>query len=275
MKMERRLPVILAADVAGYSALMERDEAGTFEHLRSRRIELFEPEIEKHYGRIFKLMGDGFLAEFGSAVDAVECAISLQRGMAARNGSVPEVERFDIRVGINIGEVIIDGEDRYGEGVNVAARLEQLAPPGGIYVSGKMAKEVEKNLAFTFESAGQQKVKNIKDPIDVYNVRTDMQARPRVLHKRSMGRRWLAFGIPAAVAALAAGWIAHFHPLSPASSPPTSIPAVAVLPFKDLSADKSLDYLGEGVADDIIAMLSRNPDIAVVSRTSSFAYKGK
>src|SRR6476619_7521658 len=114
--MERRLSAIVAADVVGYSSLMERDEAGTFNRLRSRRIELFEPEIARHHGRIFKLMGDGLLAEFGSVVDAVECAVSLQRGMAERNTSVAEEDRFDIRIGINIGEVIVDGEDRYGEG---------------------------------------------------------------------------------------------------------------------------------------------------------------
>jgi adenylate cyclase len=145
--MERRLSAILAADVVGYSTLMERDEAGTFGRLKARRMELFEPEIDKHHGRIFKLMGDGLLVEFGSVVDAVECAVSLQRGMTERNAAVPEEERFDVRIGINIGEVIVDGEDRYGEGVNVAARLEQLASPGGICVSGKVAKEVEKKAS--------------------------------------------------------------------------------------------------------------------------------
>ena len=130
--MERKLAVILAADVVGYAALMEADEAGTFDRLRLRRRELFEPEIEKHHGRIFKLMGDGLLAEFGRVVDAVECAVTLQRGMAERNASVPEDKRIDVRIGINLGEVIVEGEDRYGEGVNVAARLQQLAEPGGI-----------------------------------------------------------------------------------------------------------------------------------------------
>src|SRR5262245_27659583 len=134
--MQRKLAAILAADVVGYSALMERDEAGTFDRLRAGRKELVEPEIERHHGRIFKLMGDGLLAEFGSVVDAVECAVSLQRGLAERNVNVPEHERFQVRIGINLGEVIVEGDDRYGEGVNVAARLEQLADPGGICVSG-------------------------------------------------------------------------------------------------------------------------------------------
>jgi adenylate cyclase len=270
--MERRLSAILAADVVGYSALMEQDEAGTFDRLRARRIELFEPEIARHHGRIFKLMGDGLLAEFGSVVDAVECAVSLQRGMTERNAAVAEEDRFNVRIGINIGEVIVDGDDRYGEGVNVAARLEQLAPPGGVCVSGKVAKEVENKLAFAFESAGQQKVKNIEEPVDVYHVRIDAAPRRRVLHKRRIGRLWWALGVPAAIMAAVAAWMA-LYPLTGTS--PASIPSVAVLPFKDLSADKSLGYLGEGVANDVIAILSRFSDIAVVSRTSSFAYRDK
>ncbi|SCW84548.1 TolB amino-terminal domain-containing protein [Rhizobium mongolense subsp. loessense] len=274
--MERRLSAILAADVVGYSRLMERDEAGTFDRLRARRTELFEPEIASHHGRVFKLMGDGLLAEFGSVVDAVECAVSLQRGMAERNASVAEAERFNVRIGINIGEVIVDGDDRYGEGVNVAARLEQLALPGGICISGKVAKEVEKKLAFRFDSAGRQKVKNIEEPIDVYHVRIDAPSRRRILHKRGISRLWWALGVPAAIVVVLAAWMALYYPRT-VSSPPVSstIPSVAVLPFKDLSADKSLAYLGEGVANDVIAILSRFSDIAVVSRTSSFAYEDK
>ena len=135
------------------------DEAGTFDRLKAGRKELFEPEINRHHGRIFKLMGDGLLAEFGSVVDAVECAVTLQRGMAERNASVPEGKRIEVRIGINLGEVIVEGEDRYGEGVNVAARLQQLAEPGGICVSGKVSKEVEKKLAFGFEPMGEQRMK--------------------------------------------------------------------------------------------------------------------
>jgi TolB-like protein/class 3 adenylate cyclase/Tfp pilus assembly protein PilF len=275
--MERRLSAILAADVVGYSALMEQDEAATFERLRTRRTELFEPEIARHHGRVFKLMGDGLLAEFGSVIDAVECAVSLQRGMRERNAAVSQEERFDVRIGINTGEVIVDGEDRYGEGVNVAARLEQLAFPGGICVSGKVAKEVEKKLAFGFDSAGRQKVKNIEEPIEVYHVRIDAQPRRRILRRRGSGRLWWALGVAATImAALAAVWMALYGPLTTSSPGGSSaIPSVAVLPFKDLSADKSLGYLGEGVANDVIAILSRFSDIAVVSRTSSFAYQGK
>ena len=154
--MERKLAAILAADVVGYSALMERDEAGTFDRLKAGRKELFEPEIKKRHGRIFKLMGDGLLAEFGSVVDAVECAVSLQRGLGERNASAPASERIQVRIGVNLGEVIVDGKDRYGEGVNIAARLQQLAEPGGIWVSGKVAREVEKKLAFDLEPMGDQ-----------------------------------------------------------------------------------------------------------------------
>ncbi|MBX5183377.1 tetratricopeptide repeat protein [Rhizobium sp. NZLR5] len=255
---------------------MEQDEAGTFDRLRARRSELFEPEIARHHGRIFKLMGDGLLAEFGSVVDAVECAVSLQRGMTERNAAVPEEDRFNVRIGINIGEVIVDGDDRYGEGVNVAARLEQLAPPGGICVSGKVAKEVENKLAFTFDSVGRQKVKNIEELVDVYQVRIDAAPRRRIRHKRRIDRRWWAIGVPAAIAAVVAAWMALQYPLT-LTSPTGSgaMPSVAVLPFKDLSADKSLGYMGEGLANDVIAILSRFSDIAVVSRTSSFAYEDK
>jgi class 3 adenylate cyclase len=138
--MDRKLAAILAVDVVGYSALMEADEAGTFDRLRAGRKELFEPEIARHHGRVFKLMGDGMLAEFGSVVDAVECAVALQRGLAERNASISEDRRFEVRIGINLGEVIVEGDDRYGEGVNVAARLQQLAEPGGICVSEKVSR---------------------------------------------------------------------------------------------------------------------------------------
>jgi adenylate cyclase len=171
--MERKLAAILAADVAGYSRMMELDEAGTFERLRVHRTELVEPAITAHRGSIFKLMGDGLLVEFGSVVDAVECAVAIQRGMAERNAGLPEHHRIDVRIGVNLGEVIVEGTDRHGEGVNIAARLEQLADPGGVCVSGKVANEVEKKLAFGFEPMGEQKVKSISEPIPVYRVRLD------------------------------------------------------------------------------------------------------
>src|SRR4029077_11292329 len=185
---ERKLAAILAADVAGYSRLMELDEAGTFERLKTRRTELVEPAIAAHRGSIFKLMGDGLLAEFGSVVDAVECAVAIQRGMAERNADLPEDHRIDVRIGINLGEVIVEGDDRFGEGVNIAARLEQLADPGGICVSAKVAREVEKKLAFGFEPMGAQHIKNITEPIHTFRVRLDGKqvkhvARPLLKHR--------------------------------------------------------------------------------------------
>jgi class 3 adenylate cyclase len=197
--MERRLSAILAADVAGYSRLMEQDEADTFQRLRTHRKDLFEPEIEKHHGRIFKLMGDGLLAEFGSVVDAVECAVSLQRSMVERNAAVEAERRIEVRIGINLGEVIVEGEDRYGEGVNIAARLQELAEPGGICVSGKVSKEVEKKLAFGFEPIGEQQVKNIAEPVPVFRIAFNGSSARRQLPRRSrrlgFRQRWAALSL--------------------------------------------------------------------------------
>jgi adenylate cyclase len=250
--MERKLAVILAADIAGYSALMEADEAGTFDRVRAGHKELFEPEINKHHGRIFKLMGDGLLAEFGSVVDAVECAVTLQRGMTERNASVPEANRFEIRIGINLGEVIVEGEDRYGEGVNVAARLQELADPGGICVSGKVSREVEKKLAFGFESIGEQQLKNIAEPIACYRV--SLQLSPAV----------------------------RTEPVSPTSRTPSKAPlplpdkpSIAVLPFQNMSGDPEQDYFADGMVEEIITALSRVRWLFVIARNSVFTYKGR
>lgn len=243
--MERKLAAILAADVVGYSALMEADEAGTFDRLKAGRKELFEPEINKHHGRIFKLMGDGLLAEFGSVVDAVECAVTLQRGMAERNASVPEGKGIEVRIGINLGEVIVEGEDRYGEGVNVAARLQQLAEPGGICVSGKVSKEVEKKLAFSFEPMGEQRMKNIAEPIACYRV--SLQNVPPAQPDRS---------------------------LSVAPSLPKRV-TIAVLPFSNMSGDPEQEYFSDGITEDIITDLSKISGLHVVARNTAFTYKGK
>jgi TolB-like protein/class 3 adenylate cyclase len=244
--MERRLSAILAADVVGYSALMEADEAGTFDRLRAGRKELFEPEINKHHGRIFKLMGDGLLAEFGSVVDAVECAVTLQRGMAERNASVLESKRIEIRIGINLGEVIVEGEDRYGEGVNVAARLQQLAEPGGICVSEKVSKEVEKKLAFGFEPMGEQRIKNITEPIPCYRV--CLQPKPPLVQPDR---------------------------IQPSSPRLPNKAAIAVLPFTNMSSDPEQEYFVDGLAEDLITDLSKVPGLFVISRHSAFAFKGK
>ena len=243
--MERKLAAILAADIAGYSALMEVDEAGTFQRLRASHKELLEPEIQKHNGRIFKLMGDGLLAEFGSVVDAVECAAALQRGMAERNASVSESNPLEIRIGINLGEVIVEGEDRYGEGVNIAARLQGLADPGGICVSGKVSKEVEGKLAFAFEPMGDQWVKNITEPIACYRVNFVGGASARVEPRLQNGH---------------------------AALKKTSI---AVLPFSNMSGDPEQEYFSDGITEDIITDLSKISSLHVVARNTTFTYKGR
>ena len=195
--MERKLSIILAADVVGYSALMEKDELGTYDRLKACREEIFEPAIAQRRGRTFKLVGDGSLAEFSSVVDAVECAVSIQKALAQRNAASPPNQRIEVRMGINIGEVIVEGDDLYGEGVNVAARLEQLASPGGICVSQKVVREVEKKVGFAFRSLGEQRVKNIAEPVHIYAV--DVQGLPR--KRASRAKPWRA----ATAAALAIG----------------------------------------------------------------------
>jgi adenylate cyclase len=275
--MERKLAAILAADVAGYSRLMELDEAGTFERLKTRRIELVESAMAAHRGSIFKLMGDGLLAEFASVVDAVECAVDIQRGMAERNTGLPEDQRIDVRIGVNLGEVIVEGSDRHGAGVNIAARLQQLADPGGVCVSGKVANEVEKKLAFGFEPMGSQRVKNISEPIPVYRIRLNGANTPA---KRKPPKSALADWARPVAAALvlfaglaAAGGYGLMR--SPSHLAGAHVPVIAVLPFDDMSPDRSLGYLGDGVSEDIITMLSRFPDLSVIARNSSFVYKGK
>src|SRR5215510_7489314 len=276
--MKRHLAAILAADVVGYSALMERDEAGTFARLKAGRKQLFEPEIERHHGRIFKLLGDGLLAEFASVVDAVECAVALQRGLAERNASVPDDERFQVRIGINLGEVIVEGEDRYGEGVNIAARLEELAEPGGIYVSGKVSKEVEKKLAFAFEPLGERYVKNIAEPVQVYRVKLDsaLRRRPAQLSARRV-LPWAAAGL-ATVTIMAAIWFGVLRPERtppPAPAPSTAMPRIAVLPLDDMSTGADKGYLSDAIAEGVITELARSKTYAVIARNSSFRYRGQ
>ena len=284
--MERRLAAILAADVVGYSALMERDEAGTFERLKARRKELIEPEIDRHHGRIFKLMGDGLLAEFSSVVNAVKCAVALQRGLTEHNTSAPEAERILLRIGVNLGEVIIDGDDRYGEGVNIAARLEQLAEPGEVYVSGKVAKEVEKKLAFGFEPMGDQKVKNLAEPVTVYRVKLDgpgpSQFESPAVRRAGPQTAWLRHWWPLTAALVLVVAIAGvglwFTPLGPTFKPDLPLPnkpSIAVLPFTNMSADSQQDYFADGMTDSLITDLSQISGLFVIARNSTFSYKGK
>ncbi len=233
--MERKLAAILVADIVGYSAQMERDEAGTYDRVTARRRQIFEPAIARYQGRIFKLVGDGLLAEFGSAVQAVECAIAVQTSLDERNRDVPDDQKILVRIGINLGEVIVDGEDRFGEGVNIAARLEQLAEPGGICVSEKVAREVERKLAFGFESMGVKRVKNIAEPIHVYRVSVDASKGPRRSAKtfRPNSRPLIIFGAMLAILVSVAVW-----PVRPAM--PVDPLSVAEPPAANLSSDQDL-----------------------------------
>lgn len=267
--MDRKLAAILVADIVGYSAQMEQDEAGTFARVTARRKEIFEPEIARHQGRIFKLVGDGLLAEFSSAVQAVECAIALQAGLTERNRNVPESQAIVARIGINLGEVIVDGDDRLGDGVNIAARLEQLAEPGGICVSEKVAREVERKLAFGFESMGEKRVKNITEPIHVYRVSSDISKGPRQLSGAAKSMRQIVKWVAGATAALALAATSYL--LWPVQASRSGPPVLAVLPFANLSGDAAQDYLGPGVSEDIVTMLSTSPLLRVLSKSSSFS----
>ncbi len=243
-RVERRLAAILAADVAGYSRLMGVDEEGTLAALKAIRRDLLDLKIKEHRGRIVKTTGDGVLVEFASVVDAVRCAVEVQRGMAERNTGVPADKRIEFRVGINVGDIISDDNDIYGDGVNVAARLEALAEPGGICVSRVVRDQVRDKLDFTFDDTGEQQVKNIARPVRVYRV----------------GAR--ASGAPAGeMRAVAA-------PALPEK------PSIAVLPFQNLSGDSEQEYFADGIVEDIITALSRNRAFFVISRNTTFTYKG-
>jgi TolB-like protein/class 3 adenylate cyclase len=279
---QRRLAAILAADVVGYARLMEANESDTFARLRAHRKELFEPEIKKHNGRIFKLTGDGLLAEFGSVVDAVECAVVLQRGLAARNEDVAGDRRIDTRMGVTLGDIILDEEDCYGEGVNIAARLQQLAPPGGICVSQTVVDHLGNKLPLDLADLGDHQVKNLAKPVHAWQVRLDGSP----AHRRTSAARrrpWLV-AASIAVAAIAAGtaWWGLYprdgavpagttqRPLSLAAAP-----SIAVLPFANMSGDPALDYFAEGVTETLTDGLSRSPAIRVIARTSAAVYKGR
>ena len=282
--MERRLSAILAVDVVGYSRLMERDEADTFERLRAHRKDLFEPEIAGHHGRIFKLTGDGLLAEFGSVVDAVECAVLLQREMAERNNGLPVERRIDVRMGLHVGDVIIEGEDRHGDAVNIAARLQQIAETGGICVSGAVVDHVRRKVALRFEARGEERLKNIAEPVAVYRVGVGGAPRRTGASRRlaiwASAAAALLLLVGAGVVATALYGIPAVNALRPIASD-QGIPVIVVRPFRDLtgsqSADSGMDLekVGEGIAEELITDLSAFPEYNVLSSTSSFAYAGK
>ena len=245
-RVERRLTAILAADVAGYSRLMGADEEGTLAALKMLRREVADPKIKEHRGRIVNTTGDGLLSEFASVVDAVRCAVEVQREMAARNAGVPAERRIDFRIGVNLGDIIIDENDIFGDGVNVAARLEALAEPGGICVSRVVRDQVRDKLAIPFEDMGEQQVKNIARPVRAYRALLAERAdRPSILSE---------------------------------TAPPRALPdrpSIAVLPFNNVSGDPEQEYFVDGITEDIITALSKWRWFLVIARNSTFAYKGK
>lgn len=280
--MDRKLAAIMAVDVVGYSALMEADETGTHERLKAARKELFEPEIARHNGRVFKIIGDGLLAEFDSVGKAIECAVVLQRGLVTRNAALPSDQRFGVRIGINLGEVIVEGDDRYGDGVNIAARIEQLADAGGIFVSGKVVREVEKRMSFGFEPMGRHKVKNIKDPIEVYRVTFDGVAQRGNVQGRTPSQHpWKWVALVAGVVVIAGSIWLLFR--EPGGSPGAAVGmsgmesklSLVVLPFDNLSDDKDQEYLADGLTEDLTTALAQLPGLFVVSRNAAATYKNK
>jgi TolB-like protein/tetratricopeptide (TPR) repeat protein len=238
-RVQRRLAAILAADVVGYSRLMEQDEAGALSALKARRREVVAPLVAQHRGRFVKVMGDGVLIEFASAVDAVDCAVEIQKRFAEANKSLPEARRIVLRIGINLGDIIVEGGDLYGDGVNVAARLEALAEPGSICVSRNVYDQVKRKLECGFDELGPQAVKNIAEPVHVYRVRRERDEPNSV------------------------------------SLPLPAKPSIAVLPFLNMSNDAEQEYFADGLTEDLITDLSRNPGLFVIARNSTFAYKGK
>ncbi len=247
--MERRLTAILAADVVGYTRLMGEDEVGTFQRLTALRQGILEPLIADHRGRVVKLMGDGLLVEFASLVDAVSCAVKWQTAVEEHEVEQPEDSRFSFRIGVNLGDVLIEGGDIHGDGVNIAARLESLAEPGGICLSGDAYRQVRGKIEVEFEDLGERDVKNVTEPLRVYRIMVGALVKNRSVSnfEASIG---LDFSVP-------------------------DYPSIAVLPFSVMSADSEQEFFADGVAEDIITALSKINRLLVVARNSTFTYKGK
>ena len=242
----RRLAAILCADVAGYSRLMGVDEAGTLRQLKAHRREAIDPAVSSHGGRVVSTAGDGFLMEFPSAVSAVECAVVFQQDIARRNEGVDDDRRMEFRVGINVGDVIVDDDDIFGDGVNIAARIQALAEIGGIYISGNVFEQVRNKVAVAYEDLGEQRVKNIADPVRVYRLRADRN--------------------DPTVALVAEEGVTR--------GAPPRIPTVGVLPFDAMSSDPEVEFMADGLSENITTTLAKVPGIFVIARNSTFTYKG-
>jgi TolB-like protein len=239
--MERRLAAILVADVVGYSRLISLDEAGTLAALKVRQIDHLQPMVSRHKGRLVKLMGDGALVEFASAVSAVQCAVDLQASMAEANKALPEDKQIVFRIGVNLGEVVVEGDDIFGDGVNVAARLEAICEPGGVCLSDSVHRQIRGKINLTFEDLGEQNLKNIAEPTRAY----------RIVSATSTSTS------------------------APVYHPASTKPSIAVLPFANLSGDPQQEYFADGITEDIITELSRFSSMLVIARNSSFQYRGK
>ena len=292
---ERRLTAILAADVAGYSRLVENDEEGTLTQWKAHWHALIEPKIKEFHGRIVRVIGDGVLVEFASVVDAVRGAVEVQRGMAARNAEVPHDKQIEFRMGINFGELIIDGRDFWGDAVNIAARLEALAEPGGICVSGRVQEDVKGKLDIVFEDAGEQQLKNIARSVRVYRIRTGsgvptppvIQRKPRAARSRLRGGLVAGGLVAVALLVLLGGgervWqlVSHLFSLSQVIrevQAPALLPdkrSIAVLPFLNMSSDPEQEYFSDGMTEDLITELSRLTGLLVIARNSVYTFKGR
>ena len=292
---ERRLTAILAADVAGYSRLVENDEEGTLTQWKAHWHALIEPKIKEFHGRIVRVIGDGVLVEFASVVDAVRAAVEVQRGMAARNAEVPHDKQIEFRIGINFGELIIDGRDFWGDAVNIAARLEALADPGGICVSGRVQEDVKGKLDIVFEDAGEQQLKNIARSVRVYRIRAGsgvptppvIQRKPRAARSRLRGGLVAGGLVAVALLVLLVGgervWqlVSHLFSLSQVMrevQAPALLPdkrSIAVLPFLNMSSDPEQEYFSDGMTEDLITELSRLKGLFVIARNSVFTFKGR
>jgi len=290
----RRLTAILAADVAGYSRLMGADEEGTHERLKAHLGQLVDPKIKEHRGRTVKNTGDGLLAEFSSVVDAVRCAADVQRGMAERNAATPVDQRIEFRIGVNVGDVIAEADDIFGDGVNIAARLEALAEPGGICISRTVRDQIRDKLPYPFEDRGELSVKNIARPVRVYALRpeviADLPASSTAIATPGRRHRGIVAIVAAAAAALiitvAAWWLwpaTRSSPTPAVAAMATSIPrppvmprlSIVVLPFTNLSNDPDQQYFADGITEDLTTDLSRIEDMLVISLSSALTYKDK
>ena len=285
---ERRLAAILSADVVGYSRLMGVDESGTLARLKTHRVEIIDPKIAGRHGRIVKLMGDGVLVEFASVVNAVQCAADIQRAMADRNADVAEAQRIELRIGINLGDIIVDGDDIHGDGVNVAARLQEMAEPGGTCVSGVVFDAAKDKLDVGFKDLGPQALKNIAEPVRAYRMLPKSEAaviEERAATRSARPRRAaMLSAVAVVVVAVAAGvliwqepWVERVEPASveQMAFPLPDKPSIAVLPFANMSDEPGQEWFVDGMTDDLITDLSQISGLFVIARNSSFQYKGQ